>query len=91
MLPSLNQQLLIPLSPEIPGSTMSRIVRRPGAAWMTFGIELTTIDAVATSPWTPPAIFIESGGLPVMRTASNDSGAPRYASMCRRITAWPLR
>ena len=27
---------------------MSRIVRRPGSASMTFGMELTTIDAVAT-------------------------------------------
>ena len=55
---------------------MSRIVRSPGGAWRTFGIELTVIDAVATSPWTPPASFICSGGLPAILTASYDSGAP---------------
>ena len=33
--------------------------------------------AVATSPWMPPAICMDTGGLPTMRTASNDSGAPR--------------
>ena len=49
------------------------VAHRPQArrgACSTFGIELTMIDAVAMSPWTPPAIFIESGGLPAMRTAS---------------------
>lgn len=34
---------------------MSRIVCSPGATSSIFGSELTTIDAVATSPWTPPA------------------------------------
>ena len=73
------------------GSAMSRIVRSPGAACSTFGIELTVIDAVAMSPCTPPAIIIESGGLPVMRTASNDSGAPRYASMWSVMIGSPFR
>ena len=36
------------------GNGMSRIVRRPGAAAMTRGIELTVIEAVAMSPWMPP-------------------------------------
>jgi hypothetical protein len=36
------------------GNGMSRIVRRPGAAAMTRGIELTVIEAVAMSPWIPP-------------------------------------
>ena len=73
------------------GSGRSRIVCRPGAASITFGIEFTTIDAVATSPWMPPASFIDSFGDPSMSTESYDSGAPRYASMCRRITGSPLR
>jgi hypothetical protein len=38
------------------GSRMSRIVRSPGDADSTAGIELTVIDAVAMSPCTPPAI-----------------------------------
>ena len=49
------------------------------------------LDAVAMSPWTPPAIFIFSAGDPVISTESNDSGAPRYASMCSVITGAPLR
>src|SRR4030095_14053959 len=57
------------------------IVCRPGAASITFGMELTVIEAVATSPCTPPAIFIASFGVPSMSTESYDSGAPRYASM----------
>ena len=43
---------------------MSRMVCRPGVASSTFGIELTAIDAVAMSPWTPPAIFIFNAGDP---------------------------
>ena len=43
--------------PKNDGSRMSRIVRSPGAAVSTAGIELTVIDAVAMSPCTPPAIF----------------------------------
>ena len=39
------------------GSRMSRIVRSPGGAVSTAGIELTVIDAVAISPCTPPAIL----------------------------------
>ena len=70
---------------------MSRMVCRPGATSRIFGSELTTIDAVAMSPWTPPAIFIFSAGDPVISTESNDSGAPRYASMCSVITGTPLR
>ena len=53
------------------------MVCRPGAASSTFGIELTAIDAVAMSPWTPPAIFIFNAGEPSISTASYDSGAPR--------------
>ena len=41
---------------------MSRIVCRPGATSRTFGSEFTTIEVVAMSPCTPPAIFIDSGG-----------------------------
>src|SRR6185295_3929687 len=67
--------------PKYDGIGKSRIVRSPGGEARTFGIELTTIDAVATSPWTPPAIFIESRGDPSTVTESYDSGAPRYASM----------
>ena len=70
---------------------MSRIVCRPGATSRIFGIELTVIDAVATSPCTPPAILLLMFGEPAMSTASYDSGAPRYASMCSVITGWPLR
>ena len=70
---------------------MSRIVWSPGATSRIFGIELTTIDAVAMSPCTPPASFIFSAGDPVISTASNDSGAPRYASMCSVITGSPFR
>ena len=39
------------------GSRMSRIVRNPGGAIITAGIELTVIEAVAMSPCTPPSIF----------------------------------
>ena len=49
---------------------MSRIVCRPGATSRIFGSELTVIDAVAMSPWTPPAIFILSAGEPLISTAS---------------------
>jgi hypothetical protein len=56
---------------------MSRIVCRPGATSRILGIELTVIDAVATSPWTPPAILLRIYGEPVISTWSNDSGAPR--------------
>ncbi len=56
------------------GSGRSRIVCRPGAAASTFGIEFTTIDAVAMSPWMPPAIFIDSAGEPSISTASYGSG-----------------
>jgi hypothetical protein len=70
---------------------MSRIVWSPGATARIFGSELTTIDAVAMSPWTPPAIFIYSAGDPVISTESNDSGAPRYASMWSVITGTPSR
>ncbi len=43
---------------------MSRMVCSPGVTSRIFGSELTTIDAVATSPWTPPAIFERIGGQP---------------------------
>ena len=36
--------------PKYDGSAISLIVRNPGGAAMIFGIELTVIDAVATSP-----------------------------------------
>jgi hypothetical protein len=36
---------------------MSRIVRSPGGAVSTAGIELIVIAAVAMSPCTPPAIL----------------------------------
>lgn len=36
--------------PKNDGNRMSRIVRKPGAAVMTAGMELTTSDAVAMSP-----------------------------------------
>ena len=39
------------------GSGMSRMVRSPGAAVITCGIELTVIEAVAMSPWMPPCTF----------------------------------
>jgi 4-aminobutyrate aminotransferase-like enzyme len=52
-----------------------------GAASSTFGIELTTIAAVAWSPWKPPAIFTDSRGTPSMSMRSCGSGAPRYASI----------
>jgi hypothetical protein len=38
------------------GSRTSLIVRSPGAAESTAGIEFTAIDAVAMSPCTPPMI-----------------------------------
>src|SRR5262245_27330912 len=50
------------------GSGRSRMVCRPGGASSTFGIELTAIDAVATSPWMPPAIFIDRFGDPWIST-----------------------
>ena len=43
--------------PKYDGNGMSRMVRSPGSAAITFGIEFTVIDAVATSPCTPPAIL----------------------------------
>src|SRR6185295_19385709 len=52
------------------GKGRSRIVCKPGAACSTLGIELTTIDAVATSPWMPPEIFIDRLGDPSMSTES---------------------
>jgi hypothetical protein len=63
--------------PKYDGIGMSRIVCSPGATSRIFGIELTEIDAVATSPCTPPAIYIINAGDPAISTASNDSGAPR--------------
>lgn len=33
------------------------MVWSPGAAASTFGMEFTTMDAVAMPPWTPAAIF----------------------------------
>ena len=36
------------------GMGIERIVWSPGFASRTFGSELTTMDAVATSPWYPP-------------------------------------
>ncbi len=36
---------------------MSAIVRRPGVTRRIFGMLLTVIDAVATSPCRPPVIF----------------------------------
>ena len=59
------------------GSRMSLIVRSPGVATMTAGIEFTVIDAVAMSPCTPPSIFDEIRGDPSISTESYDSGAPR--------------
>ena len=38
------------------GTGRSFIVRSPGRDDSTFGMELTTIDAVAISPGTPPGI-----------------------------------
>src|SRR5262249_19352541 len=73
------------------GSGRSRIVWRPGAAPRTFAMELTTIDAVATSPWMPPASFIDRLGDPSISTESNVSGDPRYASMCSLMAGSPLR
>ena len=55
------------------------------------GSEFTAIDTVAMSPCTPPSIFIRSAGDPVISIASNDSGAPRYASMCSVSTGTPSR
>ena len=52
------------------GSARSRMVRRPGAAASTFGIEFTTRAVVATSPWIPPGIFIDNLGDPSISTAS---------------------
>ena len=52
------------------GSGRSRIVCSPGDALSTCGIEFTTIEAVATSPWIPPASFIDSRGDPSISTAS---------------------
>ena len=43
--------------PKNDGNGISRIVRNPGSAAMTLGMEFTVMDAVATSPCTPPAIF----------------------------------
>ena len=40
------------------------MVCRPAGASITFGIEFTVIDAVATSPCTPPAIFMVNAGEP---------------------------
>lgn len=72
------------------GSARSRIVCRPGAACSTFGTELTAMDAVATSPWMPPAIFIARFGDPSISTASYVSGDPRYASMWSLMTGSPF-
>ena len=44
---------------------------RPGGACSTFGIELTTIEAVATSPWMPPTIFDERPGRILSLPANN--------------------
>src|SRR5436190_21152305 len=77
------------LPPKNDGNGMSRIVWSPGGTSRIFDNELTTIAAVAMSPCTPPAIFIFNAGDPVISTASNDSGAPRYASMCTVITGTP--
>ena len=52
------------LPPNQDGSAMSRIVRSPAGAVITLGIEFTVIDAVATSPWTPPVIFCSMRGTP---------------------------
>ena len=55
------------------------------------GIELTTMDVVAMSPWMPPAILTCSRGEPSISIESYVSGAPRYASMCRRMAGSPFR
>jgi hypothetical protein len=39
------------------GSRISRIVRNPGAADITAGIEFTVIEDVPMSPCTPPSIL----------------------------------
>ena len=43
---------------------MSAMVRRPGVTRRIFGMLLTVIDAVATSPWRPPITFDVTRGLP---------------------------
>jgi hypothetical protein len=77
--------------PKNDGIGISRMVCSPGGTSRIFGSELTAIDVVAISPWTPPAIFIFNAGEPVISTASYDSGAPRYASMCSVMTGCPAR
>ena len=58
------------LPPNHDGSARSLIVRKPGGAAMILGMELTVIEAVATSPWTPPLIFCSMRGRPSIVTAS---------------------
>ncbi len=43
---------------------MSAIVRRPGATRRIFGIEFTVIDAVATSPCSPPRDLLRDPRMP---------------------------
>jgi len=49
---------------------MSAIVRKPGETRRIFGMLLTVMDAVATSPCKPPITFDVTRGLPSMVTAS---------------------
>ena len=79
------------MPPKNDGSGMSRMVCSPGATSRIFGSELTTIDAVAMSPCTPPATLDLIAGEPTISTESYDSGAPRYASMCSVMTGWSPR
>ena len=58
------------LPPKNDGMGRLRIVCRPGVAPITFGIELTAIEAVAMSPWKPPATFIDRRGDPSISTES---------------------
>ena len=58
------------MSAVIRGTGKSFIVCKPGADDSTFGIELTTIEAVAMSPGTPPGILSVRFGTPCTRTSS---------------------
>jgi hypothetical protein len=51
------------------------MVCRPGATSRIFGIELTVIEAVATSPCTPPAILLLMFGEPRSRPRRTTPGA----------------
>src|SRR5215471_16337072 len=68
----------------------SRAVRNPAGAFRITGIEFTTTEAVAMSPWVPPGIVRLILGWPFSSTVSTGTFAPTYIWSSRWISSAPL-